>query len=188
MVPVGEDNLQNVQVARQVCKTFNKKYGDFFPTPKPILINNEMARVKSLRDPLKKMSKSDSDWRSCIFVSDSPDVVVEKCKKAVTDFTSNVTFDPDSRPGVSNLVSIHCGFTGQSPEEVCNESRHMTTAQYKLKLAEVINEHLRPIRLEIQRLQENRGELISILDKGAEKAQTIAQETMKQVKALVGLF
>ena len=133
-------------MAQQLSRSFNFRCGhQFFPRPKAVLGDTtETSRIKSLRNPANKMSKSDPDWRSCIYLEDEPDVIVEKCKKAITDFTSEVTYDPEGRPGVANLIAIHCGFTGQSPEEVCEEAKGLETAQYKLRLADVIVENLAP--------------------------------------------
>merc|ERR1719309_494689 len=105
-VPVGEDNLLNVELSRRVAKLFNNRYcpkkEPLFPIPKAVLVEST-ARVKSLRSPEKKMSKSDPNPRGCIYITDPPDVVADKVRKSVTDCRSEVTFDPETRPGVSNL-------------------------------------------------------------------------------------
>jgi tryptophanyl-tRNA synthetase len=142
--------------------------------------------MKSLRDPLKKMSKSDPDLRSCIYVSDSPDVVVNKFKKAVTDTVNGVSFEPEARPALANLIAIECGLTGKTPAQVCEETAAMQSGQYKMRLAEVVNEHLRPIREKILYYGDHRDHLESTLDKGAEKARYMAGETMDAVRNLVG--
>ncbi len=186
-VPVGEDNLQNVQVSTSLARAFNRRFeSNFFPYPQSVVLDETTNRVRSLRAPEKKMSKSDTDWKGCIYLSDPPETVLEKCRKAVTDFTGEVTFDPKGRPGVSNLVSIHCAFTGQSVEEVCSEVKGLNTGQYKLVLAEVINEKLKPIREKTEYYEKERGYLDSILDEGAEIARDLAVQTMKQVRELVG--
>ncbi|CAB4070306.1 WARS [Lepeophtheirus salmonis] len=98
-VPIGEDNLQNLEIARSLCRTFNRTYKqNYFPEPVPIL-SQTSSKKKNLRNPSKKMSKSDKDTKSCIYISDSPDIILEKCKKAVTDSTSELTYDPENRPG-----------------------------------------------------------------------------------------
>ena len=149
--------------------------------------NDLTSRVKSLRDPAKKMSKSDPDWRSCVFVNDSPDLVAEKIKKAVTDLQDGVTFDPDGRPGLANLITLHCGFSGLAPEEVCQHVSGMKSGQYKKVVTEVVNEGLRPIRENISYYESNKDHLEAVMDKGAEKARFLAAETMDAVRRLVGL-
>ncbi len=175
-------------MCRISLQAFNRIYGkDFFPRPEIVIVENDpTSRIRSLRNPTKKMSKSDPDWRSCIYVNDSPDVVAEKCKKAVTDLLDGVTYEPESRPAVSNLISIHRGFTGQTPEEICNELVGLQSGQYKVRLAEVINEHLKPIRDRISYYDSHREHLESILDRGAERAKFLAGETMESVRRLVG--
>lgn len=187
-VPVGADNLQNVEVAHSIARNFNRNYKcEFFPYVDLQILDDSRGRLKSLRDPGKKMSKSDPDVKSCIYVDDEPDVIVSKCKKAVTDFTSEVTFDPVERPGVSNLVTIHSGLTGQTPEEVCEEVKGLDTGRYKLRLAEVIVENLKPIREKILYFDANKDHLENILEQGSDKARFIAEETLSEVKRIVGL-
>lgn len=113
-------------------------------------------------------------------------MIVEKCKKAVTDFTSAVTFDPENRPGVSNLISIHSALTDQSPAEICEEVNNLTTAQYKLRLAEVINEHFKPIREKLKDYQDHPDHLSSVLQTGTERAREIAAKTLSDVHKIVG--
>lgn len=132
------------------------------------------------------MSKSDPDSKSRIEITDDPDTVVEKCKKAITDFTSAVTYEPTTRPAVANLITLHCLCTGMSPDEVCENNRGLTTAQYKLVVAEVVNEFLRPIRQNYDDLLKDPCYLINILDEGAGKAASIAHETWAEVKKAVG--
>lgn len=127
------------------------------------------------------------DVRSRIEITDSPDVVVEKLKKAVTDFTSTMTYDPIARPAVANLINIHCLLTGETPQQVCDEARDLDTARYKLKLADIINQTLLPIRTKTNNLLTNSNYLEEALRYGAQKARTIAQETWCEVKQVVGL-
>ena len=133
------------------------------------------------------MSKSDPDWRSCVFVNDTPDLVAEKIKKAVTDLQDGVTFDPEGRPGLTNLITLHCGFSGLTPEEVCQQVVGMKSGQYKKVVTEVVNEGLRPIREKISYYEINKDHLEAVMDKGAEKARFVAAETMDTVRRLVGL-
>ena len=194
-VPVGEDNLQNVELSRRIARSFNNKFCQkancIFPIPTPILVGGEnsdgAARIRSLRDPAKKMSKSDPDPKSCIYINDAPNVILEKCKKDVTDFTSELTYDPITRPGVSNLISIHSALTGLTTEEICIDCKNLNTGKYKGHLAQIIIEHLTPIREQSDYLINNRDDLDSLLSSGEDAARDIAAKTMNDVMKLVGL-
>ena len=194
-VPVGEDNLQNVELSRRLARAFNNKFckttNPLFPIPTPVLVDGKgaegAARIKSLRDPTKKMSKSDSDTKSCIYINDSSSVIKEKCKKAVTDFISEVTYDTINRPGVSNLIAIQAAMTGKSPQEICQECKNIDTGNYKLLLAQVLTEHFAPIRENLEYLLNNKDHLESVLKLGEDAAREIASETMDQVLKLVGM-
>ena len=133
------------------------------------------------------MSKSDPDWRSCVFVNDTSDLVAEKIKKAVTDLQEGVTYDPEGRPGLANLIALHSGFSGLAPEEVCQQVGGMKSGQYKKIVTEVVNEGLKPIRDKISYYENNKDHLEAVMDKGAEKARYLAAETMETVRRLVGL-
>ncbi|XP_063241741.1 tryptophan--tRNA ligase, mitochondrial isoform X3 [Bacillus rossius redtenbacheri] len=145
-----------------------------------------LYRLRSLRDPQKKMSKSDADPRSRIELMDSPADIREKCKKAVTDFTSAVTFNPVSRPGVSNLITIHSLLSGLSPEDICRDSSGLDTGRYKLVVAEVIAKNIAPIREKVIHIMSKHQYLDDVLESGAEKAVRIARETWNDVKNKVG--
>ncbi|KYN10241.1 Tryptophanyl-tRNA synthetase, mitochondrial [Trachymyrmex cornetzi] len=138
-------------------------------------------RIKSLRDPTKKMSKSHTDSKSRLNLLDEPDELLEKMKKAVTDFTSKVTYDPEKRPGVANLINIHSLFTGQTTEEICEEAIGLNTGQYKLKLADIVIEKLSPIRKDILRLTREPTYLDEILKEGAERATELATSCWAEV-------
>lgn len=133
------------------------------------------------------MSKSDPDPKSRIELTDDADAVVEKCKKAMTDFTSAVTFEPEKRPAVANLLTLHSLCSGLDPGALCHRHSHQDTAQYKLAVAESVNEFLQPIRLRYVDLMKNPDHLSRILDRGSEKAADIAEKTWTQVKRAVGM-
>lgn len=129
-VPVGEDQAQHLQLAMSLAKLFNHRFGKTFPLCEPIISDDHGARIRSLRDPTKKMSKSDPDKRSCILLTDKPDVIRDKVKKAVTDMTSAVTYEPEARPGVTNLLVIHSMMVKESIiEEICEENEHLDTGK-----------------------------------------------------------
>ncbi|KAL1268015.1 hypothetical protein QQF64_033378 [Cirrhinus molitorella] len=183
-VPVGEDQIQHLELAQDLARIFNNQYGEFFPEPRALL--SCTRKVKSLRDPSSKMSKSDPQKLATIFLTDTPDDIVLKIRRAVTDFTSEVTYEPERRPGVSNLVSMHSAVSGQSVEDVVRLAKGMDTGQYKNVVAEAVVQKLQPIRLEIQRLRADRGHLENLLAKGEEKARSLAAPVMMEVRKLVG--
>ncbi|XP_067203042.1 uncharacterized protein TrpRS-m isoform X2 [Linepithema humile] len=180
-VPVGQDQVQHVQLAQDLAQIFNKKFGQTFPIPHTLIGDGPSQRIKSLREPVKKMSKSHSDPKSRISLLDEPDVLLEKVKKAVTDFTSEVTYESDNRPGVSNLINIHSLFTGKTPEEICKEAVGLNTGQYKLVVADVVIEKITPIRKDILELIKEPSYLDEILKEGAERATEFATDCWVEV-------
>ena len=133
------------------------------------------------------MSKSDANEKSRIDLLDSPEDIRMKFKKAVTDSDSVITYNPKDRPGLSNLIEIHCAFTGRFPEELDCELLVMDKVMYKEKIAQIVIDHLTPIRKEMLRLQADPEHLKSVIEKGNEKAREIAQQNMKEIKEAVGL-
>ncbi|XP_024426061.1 tryptophan--tRNA ligase, mitochondrial isoform X1 [Desmodus rotundus] len=185
-VPVGEDQVQHMELVQDLARGFNKKYGEFFPEPKSILTS--MKKVKSLRDPSAKMSKSDPDKLATVRITDSPEEIVQKFRKAVTDFTSEVTYDPASRPGVSNLVAIHSAVSGLPVEEVVRQSAGIDTARYKLLVADAVIEKFAPIKSELEKLKLDKDHLEKVLQVGSAKAKELACPIFHEVKKLVGLL
>nr|XP_040143265.1 tryptophan--tRNA ligase, mitochondrial isoform X3 [Ictidomys tridecemlineatus] len=147
-----------------------------------------MKKVKSLRDPSSKMSKSDPDKLATIRITDSPEEIVQKFRKAVTDFTSEVTYDPASREGVSNMVSIHAAVTGLTTEEVVRRSTGIDTARYKLVVADAVIEKFAPIKNEIEKLKMDKEYLEKVLQAGSAKAKELAYPVLQEVKKLVGIL
>lgn len=121
--------MQQLQLARHLAQRFNSTFGDTFPLIEPIIGEDASGRIRSLCDPTKKQSKSDPSNKSKITLRDDPDAIRKNIKRAVTDFTSAVTYDPVNRPGVSNLVGIHALVKNVSPEEICNQSKHLDTGK-----------------------------------------------------------
>ncbi|KAK2185694.1 hypothetical protein NP493_226g04021 [Ridgeia piscesae] len=183
-VPVGDDQVKHVELCRHLANLFNKKYGFVFPKPK--VITGDLKRLKSLRNPAKKMSKSDTDANSRIELTDSDDVIRQKLKKAVSDFTSYISYEPESRPAISNLVNIHAAFTDLLPEEIVEESLALDTLAYKERVADVVIANLAPIRKEIVRLRGDTSYLDEVIRSGADRAAGIATDTYDKVKQLVG--
>lgn len=141
----------------------------------------------SLRDPFQKMSKSDNVEVSCIHLNDSPDQIRKKLRKAVTDSISEITFDLEERPGVSNLVSIYSAITGLSPSEVTTQFTGKETVDFKDSLAEVIIEHLKPVQEKLAQFAANPEQVDAILTRGSERATEEACKTMTEVKTILGL-
>ncbi|XP_054471535.1 tryptophan--tRNA ligase, mitochondrial isoform X2 [Anoplopoma fimbria] len=183
-VPVGEDQVQHLELAQDLARIFNKRYGDLFPEPGALL--SSTRKVKSLRDPSAKMSKSDPQTMATITITDSPDDIALKLRRAVTDFTSEVTFDPETRPGVSNLVTIHAAMETISVEEAVSRARGMDTGVYKKLVAEVVIQRLTPIREEIRRLREDRAHLEEVLARGTRRARELAAPVLMEVRQRVG--
>ncbi|XP_008145465.2 tryptophan--tRNA ligase, mitochondrial [Eptesicus fuscus] len=185
-VPVGEDQVQHMELVQDLARGFNKKYGEFFPVPKSILTS--MKKVKSLRDPSAKMSKSDPDRLATVRITDSPEEIVQKFRKAVTDFTSEVTYDPARREGVSNLVAIHSAVTGLPVEDVVRQSAGLDTARYKLLVADAVIEKFAPIKSEIEKLKMDKDHLEKVLQAGSARAKELAYPVCQEVKKLVGFL
>ncbi|KAF3813244.1 hypothetical protein GH733_018408, partial [Mirounga leonina] len=181
-VPVGEDQVQHMELVQDLAREFNKKYGEFFPVPRSILTS--LKKVKSLRDPSAKMSKSDPDKLATVRITDSPEEIVQKFRKAVTDFTSEVTYEPARRPGVSNLVAIHAAVAGLPVEEALQHSAGVDTARYKLLVADAVIQRFAPIQREIEKLKTDRGHLEKVLQVGSAKAKELAHPVCQEVKKL----
>lgn len=133
-----------------------------------------------------KMSKSDPQKLATVSIADSPEEIVLKFRKAVTDCTSEVTFDPAERPGVSNLVSIHAAVAGLSVGEALRQALGLDTARYKALVAEAVIHRLAPIRSEMERLRQDRAHLLQVLQDGAARAKELAAPTYQEVRRLVG--
>ncbi|KOC64324.1 Tryptophan--tRNA ligase, mitochondrial [Habropoda laboriosa] len=185
-VPVGQDQVQHIQLAQDLAFKFNRTYGDTFPMPRSLVNENASQRIKSLRDPSKKMSKSSKDSKSRLDILDRPDELMEKIKKAVTDCTSEVTYEPEERPGVANLISIHSMLTGKSPDQICSEVEGLNTGKYKLVVADLVIEKLTPIREEFSRLIKEPAYLQEVLKNGREKATEIASDCWYEVQHKIG--
>lgn len=186
-MPVGDDQAQQLQLAQHLANVFNFRFGETFPVCHGIIADDPSARIKSLRDPAKKMSKSDPDVKSRIVMTDRPEVIVQKVKKALTDFTSAVTYEPTERPGVANLLTIHALIAGERVEDIVERVRGVDTGKYKLMVADAIVAHMEPIRVRIEDYLRNPDYLVGVLRAGGEKASATAQLTLDDVKQKVGL-
>jgi len=183
LVPVGEDQKQHLELTRDLAIRFNRDYGDTFRVP-DAYIPKVGARIMSLSDPLKKMSKSDDDPNGCVMLLDDADTVQRKFKRAVTDSGTEIRFD-ESRPAITNLLTIYHLITGQEPQEVEAHFEGKGYAQLKAQLAEVTVEFLRPLQQRVREINDDK--LNDILSQGREKARKIAGATLKQVFEKMGI-
>lgn len=183
-VPVGDDQKQHLELARNLAQRFNHHFGDIFTIPEP-MIAEVAARVMALGDPSKKMSKSDSTHSNTIFLLDSPDVIIKKIKRSVTDSQTTIDHDVD-RPGISNLVSIYAALNDMSIQKVIKQYEGHGYARFKGDLAECIIEIFRPFREQYIEIRKDETTLKRTLEAGAEKAKSVAQATLDQVYRAVG--
>lgn len=187
-VPVGEDQMQHLELARDIAGLFNKTFKTaVFPKPAAI-IPPAAKRVMSLREPSGKMSKSDPSDFSRLNLIDTPKVIQAKIGKATTDGIRGVSYDPVERPGMSNLISIYAAMRDIEIEEAVKECTDITsTKDFKTRVSDAIIVKLQPIQSELVRLQADEGYVRQVLDEGAEKAEHIANKTMEEVYKAVGL-
>ncbi|MCI9263382.1 MAG: tryptophan--tRNA ligase [Oscillospiraceae bacterium] len=186
-VPVGEDQRQHVEICRDIANRFNGVYGDVFKVPEP-LIQKVGARIMSLSTPEKKMSKSQPE--GCVFLMDKPEDIMRKFKRAVTDSDMErcVRYAPEAKPGVANLMQIYASVTGKSYEEIEREFEGKGYGAFKPAVGEAVVETLRPIQAEAQRLLADKAYLESVYRAGAEKAEYIANKTLRKVYKKVGFL
>lgn len=185
LVPVGEDQKQHVEIARDIAKRFNGVYSETFILPEPF-IPKTGARIMSLQEPENKMSKSEMDSDGCICLLDEPDTIMRAFRKAVTDSETCVRFDSENKKGISNLMTIYSVATGKNFEEIENEFDGCGYGDFKLAVGESVVELLRPIREKTQDLLKNKDYLEQLYTEGAMKASRIASKTLDKVYRKVG--
>ena len=184
LVPVGEDQRQHVEITRNIAQRFNGIYGDVFTMPEAY-IPKVAARVMSLSEPEKKMSKSSPNENSFVLVMDKPEAILRKFKRAITDSEGGIYRSPE-KPGVTNLIEIYSAVTGMTPEAVENEFNGKGYGVFKPAVGEAVVEALRPIREETERLLGDKGYLETLYRQGAEKAAALANRTLRKVHKKVG--
>ena len=187
LVPIGIDQKQHLELARNIAQRFNGIYGDVFKMPEPY-IPKVGARVMSLSDPGAKMSKSDKDPNGSIYLMEKPEDILRKFKRAVTDSdTENcVRYDPTNKPGVANLMTIYSAVTGKSFDEIEQEFAGKGYGAFKPAVGEAVVETLRPIREEATRILGDKAYLESVYRAGAQKASYVAEKTLRKVYKKVG--
>ena len=184
LVPIGADQKQHLELCRDIAQRFNGVYGDVFTIPEP-LISKTGARVMSLQEPEKKMSKSDLGEGS-IFLLDDPDTIRRKIKRAVTDSDSTIRFDPENKPGVSNLLSIISALSGESMDSICAELDGQGYGALKSRASDCVIAALEPLQSEFKRLIADKEYLFGVLNGSAEKAAYLAAKTLRKVQKKVG--
>ncbi len=183
LVPVGQDQKQHLELSRDLAIRFNRDFGETFKIPEPY-IPKAGASIKSLQDPLKKMSKSDENLKGSIFLMDAPETIMKKIKSAVTDSGTDISFD-DTRPAINNLLTIYQLVTGKSSEECVAHFEGKGYGQFKGELAEATVEYLRPFQDRVKHYTDE--DLGEILRNGADKARTIASATLDDVYHKTGI-
>ena len=184
-VPVGGDQKQHVELARDIAQRFNNAYSDTFVLPEP-LIPKVGARVMSLQEPTKKMSKSDANEKSFVLMTDSADVIMKKFKSAVTDSDGFVKYDVENKPGISNLMSIYSVMTGKGFDEIEKEFDGQGYGTFKTAVAESVIDTLKPVQDEYTRILADKAYLEGVLRDGAEKARYQANKVINKVYRKVG--
>jgi tryptophanyl-tRNA synthetase len=188
-VPVGEDQKQHVELARNIVQRFNGVYGEVFRMPEPY-IPKVGARIMSLTNPAAKMSKSDNGDTGRVTLMDDPSVIMKQFKRAITDSDTErcVRYDKENKPGVANLMTIYSSATGKSFDEIEKEFDGQGYGKFKPAVGEAVVEMLRPIQEEAKRIMADKAYLEGVYRTGAEKAEYIASKTLRKVYKKVGFL
>ena len=184
LVPVGADQKQHLEIARDIAIRFNNLYGDVFTVP-DAYIPKTGARVMSLQDPTKKMSKSDDNLNSWVAILDNKDDIIRKFKRAVTDSEAVVRFS-EEKPGISNLITIYCAVTGKSVAEVEKEFEGKGYGDFKLAVGESVADTLAPIKTAYDEIIKDKKALEALYREGAQKAEYVARKTYFKAMKKVG--
>ena len=185
VVPVGEDQKQHLELTRDIAERFNSIYGDVFTVPEAYF-GQAGARVMSLADPTKKMSKSDENPNGCVYVLDDKDTIIRKFKRAVTDSDTRIIHS-DDKPGIRNLIDIYCAATGKAIPDVEREFEGMGYGEFKLAVGETVSDAMKPIRDRFDELSRDKAYVDSIIKNNAERASYVAEKTLRKVKKKIGL-
>ena len=186
VVPVGADQKQHLEITRDIANRFNSIYGDVFTVPEPY-IGKATAKIMSLQDPTKKMSKSDENPNASILLMDDPDTIMRKFKRAVTDSDAQVIYKED-KPGIMNLINIYSSITGKSVEEVEKEFDGKGYGDFKMAVGESVVNKLKPLQDRFYDLQKNKDYINSCIKENDEKAAYFANKTLRKAQKKVGLL
>ena len=187
LVPVGSDQKQHLELTRDIAIRFNNIYGDVFKIPEGY-ISKEGARIMSLQNPLSKMSKSDENQNAFISILDGPDVIRAKIRRAVTDSEAEIRFDPENKPGVSNLLSIYATSSGKSIEDAVKDLEGQGYGALKEATAEAVVNVLKPLQDRYKEIRSEKQYLMDILSKNADIARYNANKTLNKVFKKVGFI
>ncbi len=184
VVPVGQDQSQHLELTRTIAERFNNLYGDVFTIPE-IYLGKQGAKIMSLQDPAKKMSKSDENPNASVYLMDDPDTIIRKFKRAVTDSGNEIRYR-EEQPGISNLIDIYGACTGKTPAEVEKEYDGKGYGEFKMAVGEAVVDILRPLQEEAARLEKDKSYVDKIIKDNAEKAGYYANKTLRKVKKKIG--
>ena len=184
VVPVGKDQLQHLEITRDIAQRFNGIYGDVFTIPEPY-VGKSGAKIMSLQDPSKKMSKSDENPNASIYLMDDPDTIIRKFKRAVTDSEACVRYT-ENQPGIMNLIEIYCACTGKTPAETEKEFEGKGYGDFKLAVGEAVVSVLKPLQERYEDLSKNKDYIDKIIKENGEKANYYATKTLRKVQKKVG--
>lgn len=186
-VPVGEDQRQHLEITRDIANRFNNAYTPTFTVPQGIF-RKVGAKINDLQEPTKKMSKSGENPNGAIFLSDDKDTVMRKFKRAVTDSDGEIRYDPSTKPGVSNLLSIYSVFAGKSVDDAVAEFAGKGYGDFKLAVGEAVADKLAPIQAEQAKLLSDKAYLNGVLENGANRAYAMARKTLAKVYKKIGFY
>jgi len=185
-VPVGEDQRQHIELTRDLATRFNSRFGETFQIPEGYILKSG-AKIYDLQEPTNKMSKSSGSAAGVLEIMDTPEANVKKIKSANTDAGREIKFDEKEKPGISNLLSIHSALSGKKVSEIENDFAGKGYGDFKAEVAQVVVDHLRPIRDRALELLQDEAHLVQILHSGADKARTVASATVAQSYKNLGL-
>lgn len=185
VVPIGIDQKQHMELARDLALRFNNRYSETFKVPEPY-IGKVGAKIYSLQDPEKKMSKSDENVNAFISMDDDTDTIIRKFKRAVTDSDNRIIISEDKK-GISNLITIYSLFANKTVDETVKQFENSGYAEFKLAVGEVVADALKPIKIEKDKILKDKGYIDGVLARGAEQASYIAEKTLRKVYKKVGL-
>ena len=185
-VPVGADQTQHVEIARDIAIRFNNRYGETFRVPQALIVK-QGAKIMSLQEPAKKMSKSDENVNASVYLSDDRDTVIRKFKRAVTDSDTRIIAS-EEKPGVTNLLTIYCAFRGCTLEEAQREFEGKGYGDFKLAVGETVADAIAPVQAEQKRLLADKAYLNGILKEGCERAFRMARRTLNKVYRKIGFY
>ncbi len=184
IVPVGSDQLQHLEITRDIAQRFNNIYGDVFTIPEPY-IGKVGARIMSLQEPSKKMSKSDENPKASIYLMDDRDTIIRKFKRAVTDSEATIAYR-EEQPGIRNLIDIYCACTGKTAEEAVSEFSGRGYGELKMAVGETVADILGPLQARCAELTKDKGYIDGVIKQNAEKAAYYANKTLRKVQHKIG--